>query len=110
MKHERLKEKLEKILTLPELPFEEDLTAVDCKQMYDILCKIEQGTLIELKDRKPLMWGEDGDTIHCQHCGKDLMGVFNGEVEVIQCPKCGGFVYGLVAEDYDEAILKELQE
>ena len=71
--------------------------------------KKEQGTLIELKDRKPLMWGKDGDTIHCQHCGKDLMGVFNGEVEVIQCPKCGGFVYGLVAEDYDESILKELQ-
>ena len=48
MEYEKLKEKLETILTLPELPFEEDLTAVDCKQMYDILCKIEQGTLIEL--------------------------------------------------------------
>ena len=48
MKYKRLKEKLEAILTLPELPFEEDLTAVDCKIMYDILCKIEQGTLIEL--------------------------------------------------------------
>ena len=48
MEYKRLKEKLETILTLPELPFEEDLTAVDCKQMYDILCKIEQGTLIEL--------------------------------------------------------------
>lgn len=46
--YKRLKEKLETILTLPELPFEEDLTAVDCKQMYDILCKIEQGTMIEL--------------------------------------------------------------
>ena len=45
--YKTLKEKLETILTLPELPFEEDLTAVDCKQMYDILCKIEQGTLIE---------------------------------------------------------------
>ena len=48
MEYKRLKEKLETILTLPELPFEDDLTAVDCKQMYDILCKIEQGTLIEL--------------------------------------------------------------
>jgi hypothetical protein len=48
MEYKRLKEKLETILTLPELPFEEDLTAVDCKQMYDILCKIEQGKMIEL--------------------------------------------------------------
>jgi hypothetical protein len=48
MSYTRLKEKLETILTLPELPFEEDLTAVDCKKIYDILCKIEQGTLIEL--------------------------------------------------------------
>lgn len=48
MEYQRLKEKLETILSSPELPFEEDLTAVDCKQMYDILCKIEQGTLIEL--------------------------------------------------------------
>jgi hypothetical protein len=48
MEYKRLKEKLETILTLPELPFEEDLTAVDCKQIYNILCKIEQGTLIEL--------------------------------------------------------------
>ena len=71
--------------------------------------KIEQGTLIELKNRKPLMWGKYGDTIHCQHCGEDLMGVFDGETEVIQCPKCGGFVDGLVAEDYNEEILKELQ-
>ena len=51
MEYKRLKEKLETILTLPELPFEDDLTAVDCKQMYDILCKIEQGTLIELNDK-----------------------------------------------------------
>ena len=72
--------------------------------------KIEQGTLIELKDRKPLMWGKEGDTVHCQHCGEDLMGVFYGETEIIQCPQCGGFVYGLVAEDYNEELLKELQE
>lgn len=69
--------------------------------------KIENGTLIELKDRKPLMWGKDGNTVHCQHCGEDLMGVFDGETEVIQCPQCGGFVNGSVAEDYDEKILKE---
>lgn len=85
-----------------------------CQELHNRLAeledKIEQGTLIELQDRKPLMWGKDGDTIHCQHCGKDLMGVFDGETEVIQCPKCGGFVYGLFAEDYNEAILKELQE
>ena len=56
--YKRLKEKLETILTLPELPFEEDLTAVDCKQMYDILCKIEQGTLIELPCKV-------GDTVWC---------------------------------------------
>ena len=49
MEHKRLKEKLEAILTLPDLPWGEDLTAQDCKQIYDILCKIEQGTLIELK-------------------------------------------------------------
>ena len=48
MEYKRLKEKLETMLTLPDLPFEEDLTAIECKQMYDILCKIEQGTLIEL--------------------------------------------------------------
>ena len=56
--YKRLKEKLETILTLPELPFEEDLTAVDCKQMYEILCKIEQGTLIELPCKV-------GDTVWC---------------------------------------------
>lgn len=71
--------------------------------------KIENGMLIELKDRKPLMWGKDGDTVHCQHCGEDLMGVFYGETEIIQCPKCGGFVDGLIAEGYNEAKLKELQ-
>ena len=49
MEHKRLKEKLEAILTLPDLPWDEDLTAQDCKQIYDILCKIEQRTLIELK-------------------------------------------------------------
>ena len=58
MEHKRLKEKLETILTLPELPFEEDLTAVDCKQMYNILCKIEQGTLIELPCKV-------GDNFYC---------------------------------------------
>ena len=47
MEHKRLKEKLEAILTLPDLPWGEDLTAQDCKQIYDILCKIEQGKLIE---------------------------------------------------------------
>ena len=75
--------------------------------------KIEQGTLIELSNRKPLMWGKDGDTVHCQHCGEDLMGGFefncDGDTEIIQCPKCGGFVYSCIAEDYKEAKLKELQ-
>lgn len=79
------------------------------QRLAELENKIEQGMLIELKDRKPLMWGRDGDTIHCQHCGKDLMGVFDGETVVIQCPKCGGFVDGLVAEDYNEELLKELQ-
>lgn len=79
-------------------------------KLREIEDKMEQGTLIEVKDRKPLMWGKDGDTIHCQHCGEDLMGVFDGETEVIQCPKCGSFVNSLVAEDYNEEILKELQE
>lgn len=75
--------------------------------------KIEQGKMIELGDRKPLMWGEYGDTVHCQHCGEDLMGGFelgDCETEIIQCPKCGGFVFGDIAEDYNEAKLKELQE
>ena len=79
------------------------------QRLSDLENAIEQGTLIELKDRKPLMWGKDGDTLHCQHCGEDLMGVFDGETEVIQCPQCGGFVDSLVAEDYDEKILKELE-
>lgn len=57
MEYKRLKEKLETILTLPELPFEEDLTAVDCKIMYDILCKIERGKMIELPCKV-------GDTIY----------------------------------------------
>ena len=48
MEYKKLKEKLETIITLPELPFEIDLTGVDCKQMYDILCKIEQGGLKEI--------------------------------------------------------------
>jgi hypothetical protein len=56
--YKRLKEKLETILTLPELPFEEDLTAVDCKQMYDILCKIEQGKMIELDMKIPFKVGD----------------------------------------------------
>ena len=93
------------------------LDQIQSKQLTSIILelqeyrsKIDQGTLIELKNRKPLMWGKDGDTIHCQHCGKDLMGVFDGEAVVIQCPKCGGFVDGLVAEDYNEELLKELQE
>ena len=30
MEHKRLKEKLEAILTLPDLPWDEDLTAQDC--------------------------------------------------------------------------------
>ena len=59
--YKRLKEKLETILTLPELPFEEDLTAVDCKQIYDILCKIEHGTLIECN---PKLIGECVVGIH----------------------------------------------
>lgn len=79
------------------------------KRLWDLENKIEQGTLIELAGRKPLMWGKDGDTVHCQHCGEDLMGAFDGETEIIQCPKCGGFVYGCIAEDYNEAKLKELQ-
>ena len=85
---------------------------LDCKiynRLAELEDKIEPGTLIELKNRKPLIWGKDGDTVHCQHCGEDLMGVFYGETEVIQCPKCGGFVDSLVAEDYDEKILKDLQ-
>ena len=79
------------------------------KRLAELEDKIEQGTLIELAGRKPLMWGKDGDTVHCQHCGEDLMGAFDGETEIIQCPKCGGFVYGCIAEDYNEAKLKELQ-
>ncbi|MBQ7912957.1 MAG: hypothetical protein IJ308_04320 [Clostridia bacterium] len=55
MMDKRLKEKLEAILTLPDLPWGEDLTAQDCKQIYDILCKIEQGTLIK---RPPIKKGD----------------------------------------------------
>lgn len=85
-------------------------TLIDKALKYDELkAKIENGTLIELKNRKPLMWGKDGDTVHCQHCGEDLMGVFDCKTEVIQCPKCGDFVDGLVAEDYNEEKLKELK-
>ena len=86
----------------------DNMDIINC--LAELEDKIEQGTLIELTNRKPLMWGKSGDTVHCQHCGKDLMGVFDGETEVIQCPKCGGFVYGCIAEDYNEAKLKELQE
>ena len=57
MEHKRLKEKLEAILTLPDLPWGEDLTAQDCKQIYDILCKIEQGTLIEFNMKLPFKVG-----------------------------------------------------
>lgn len=90
--YKRLKEKLESILTLPELPFEEDLTAVDCKQMYDIICKIEQGTLIEL----PCKYGEllfcvvsDRDSIsrkiyrHIEACRVDEIMIFRSGCFVI---------------------------
>ena len=94
----------------------EDKLTIHGQRLFDLYNRlaeledrIENGTLIELKDRKPLMWGKDGDTLHCQHCGEDLMGVFDGETEVIQCPQCGGFVDSLVAEDCDEKILKELE-
>ena len=89
--------------------YEQDLVRELITDCRELLSKIENGTLIELENRKPLMWGKDGDTIHCLHCGEDLMGIFDGETEVVQCPKCGGFVYGCIAEDYNEAKLKDLQ-
>ena len=84
MSYTRLKEKLETILTLPELPFEEDLTAVECKQMYDILCKIEQGTLIELPCKV-------GDKMYklCSVNSNIKMGqMWDGKIVKTNCNRC----------------------
>ena len=40
------------------------------QRLSELENKIENGKLIEVENRKPLMWGKDGDTVHCQHWEK----------------------------------------
>ena len=84
------------------------------RQLQKLEDAIENGTLVFLVDRKPLIWGDEWqDTILCPHCGNDLMGGFEfnncGETEMIQCLHCGGFVFCDRADEYDEARVKELK-
>ena len=46
--YKKIKEKLAVLSTFPDLPFLEDLTGEDLVKLYDIMLKIENGTLIEL--------------------------------------------------------------
>lgn len=64
--YKRIKEKLDVIITCPDLPFSEDLTGEELKKIYDIILKIENGTLIELPCKV-------GDTVYniykeCSKC------------------------------------------
>ena len=54
----------------------------------------EEGRAVVLDTpRKPLVWGDDDhDTCLCPDCGKDLMGLYDSERIVLQCPVCGQYL------------------
>lgn len=54
----------------------------------------DEGRVVELDmPCKPLVWRDDDrDTALCPDCGKDLMGLYDGERIVLQCPECGQYL------------------
>ena len=54
----------------------------------------KEGRLVMLDmPRKPFAWGDDEhETCLCPDCGEDLMGLYDGERMVLQCPACGQYL------------------
>ena len=80
---------------------EERLYCVECNQCETkTLVSANNPTSAEERvgtERKkiPLMYTDDDQCdVACQSCGEVLSGVFDGEVELVQCPQCGQLIDG----------------
>lgn len=66
----------------------------DVKRMKE-LCEADKEGRVVVLDMpcKPLVWRDDDrDTALCPDCGKDLIGLYDGERIVLQCPACGQYL------------------